>query len=140
MPSVHPAPGFYAWGADQTFFVSPTGEVWELDPDVAATEVRVPTLPAGAEPFEREMPSMLLRMAVRLGLAPPALQELSDDAVHLLDESVWDGQFSRHPFAEPLAERARANRVGSVEAGHSCGGLAQLDALSRSVIGRPFRG
>lgn len=131
MPSVHPAPGFYAWGADQTFFVSPTGEVWEA---------RVPTLPAGAEPFEREMPSMLLRMAVRLGLAPPALQELSDDAVHLLDESFWDGQFSRYHFAEPLAELARANLVGSVEAGHPCGGLAQLDALSRSVLGRPFRG
>ncbi|MBZ5709643.1 hypothetical protein [Nannocystis pusilla] len=126
MFSARPPPGFYAGGSDHIFFVSPAGDVWEVEAD----GLRVSALPAHVEPVEHELPSMLLRVAAHLGLVPAGLRGLSDDALDLLDEVFWDGQFGAELPGDVVAELAQA--------GVNCdasGRLSELFALSRAVRG-----
>lgn len=128
MFSARLAPGFYTRGADHTFFVSPAGEVWELA-GARCGELPASALPPDVEPLEHEIPSMLLTVAGRLGLMPPALQGLSDDALDLLDEVFWDGRFGDELPLETVTELAQA--------GVTSAGPSLLSALSQAVRGHP---
>lgn len=134
----HPA-GFYAsTNEDRTFFVSITGEIFELLFDMEPREERVNTLPDDARAFERELPSMMFRMAALVGLK----FEIPPERTHLLiDEIYWEGTLGVAQFEPPLvAELAEADLV--VPRGDSAVFSDRLtsilDGLSRALVGRPF--
>jgi hypothetical protein len=120
-------PGFYTGAPDRTFFVGHAGEVWELAADAGLGVLPAAELPADAEPLERELPSMLLRVAARLGLTPPRLRCLSRDALDLLDEVFWDGRFGDEIPLDAVAELAQVGVTST--------GPALLRALSLAVRG-----
>lgn len=134
----HPA-GFYAsTEEDRTFFVSITGEIFELIADMEPHEARVHTLPVDARAFERELPSMMFRMAALVGLK----LEIPPERTHLLiDEIYWEGTLGVAQFDPPLvAELAEAGLV--VPRGDSAVFsdrlTSLLDRLSQALVGRPF--
>ena len=96
-------------------------------------------LPADAEPFEREIPSMLLRMAAHLGLTPITLRGLSAAAIDVLDETAWDGQFGRDLDPVAIAELATAGLVSPIgtRTTFTHAAVEQLDLLSRALRGQP---
>jgi hypothetical protein len=122
-----PEPGFYAGAPDRTFFVGHAGEVWELSADAEFGVFPVAELPVAVEPLERELPSMLLRVAARLGLTPPPLRSLSHDALDLLDEVFWDGRFDDELPLDTVVELAQVGVTST--------GPALLRALSQAVRG-----
>lgn len=131
--------GFYAsTQEDRTFFVSMTGEIFELLADMEPREERVSTLPNDARAFERELPSMMFRMAAFVGLQ----LEIPPEQTHLLiDEIYWEGTLGVAQFEPPLvADLAAAGLV--VPRGDSAVFsdrlISILDGLSRALIGRPF--
>lgn len=132
-----PRAGFYASSyADGSYCVLKSGAIFELTPD-PEREVRVDALPRDAERFDRELPSMIFRMARFLGLD----MALPSDSTHLLiDEVHWDGKLQVAPFDEAVAELAVAGLVrrrgGSVIFSEHLGEL--LNTLSHALVGRPF--
>jgi len=85
-----PEPGFYMGDDETTYYVGSAG-VWMFVPGPRSQLSRA-QLPAGARRFESGLPSMLLQVALHLELIPGP--PLSEDAMDLLDEIYWDGNFT----------------------------------------------
>lgn len=141
-----PKAGFYSCASGR-FFVSKTGLVLELlDQDLdGPEEVLVALLPPDAEPMAALflLPSLVLRIAMRLGLDVPA--PLRVEAVaELLDELHWRGDGGWAPVGgedlSTLTALAPGNFVALAgkHARVGDGAVEVLDHLTRALCDAPF--
>ena len=88
-------PGFYAVGDEDTFLVSPGGQIFEVVRGGMEGPVltRVDALPPGEQHVMDGaliLPSLLLQ-AARVLDAPSPLRDLSAETLDVLDEVLWGG-------------------------------------------------
>lgn len=140
-----PRAGFYSCAAGR-FFVSKAGLVFELlDEDFdGPEEAVVPRLPPDAEPMALFLlPSIVLRIAARMGLDVPALLRTTA-AVEILDELHWRGDGGWAPVVgddlPTLAALAAENFVALADdrARIGDGAVEVLDRLMRALCDAPF--
>lgn len=136
-------PGFYAVGDEDTFLVSPGGQVFEvvrggMEGPVLA---RVDALPLGSphEPMDGALilPSLLVQAARVLDASSP-LRGLSGEALDVLDEVLWGG-----PVGADVAHVDALRRDGLLVVEGDCARLSarcqrQLSDLGTAICGHPF--
>lgn len=141
-----PKAGFYSCAAGR-FFVSKTGLVLELlNEDIdGSDEALVALLPPDAEPMAALflLPSLVLRIATRLGLDVPAPLRAAAVA-DILDELHWRGDGGWAPVdrenLSTLTTLVTANFV-AVTGEHARvgdGAVEVLDRLTRALCDAPF--
>ena len=135
-------PGFYAVGDEDTFLVSPSGQVFEVVRGGMEGPVltRVDALPPGEQHVMDGaliLPSLLLQ-AARVLDAPSPLRDLSAEALDVLDDVLWGG-----PVGADMAHVDALRRDGLLVFEDDRAWLAPrcqrlLSELCTVVCGHPF--